>query len=190
MAWDLRAGLQEEDLRPGEYGSSPTPAAEVAVSREGDVNPSRDGTNSPGSHDRHRRHRASAEVDSSKVGRRTVRRRSLATTTMRAVGLGVGDRTIATGPCGGFEVTVVDAVVPLTAAPILTTDLFCRFGHSRPLRPGPGRQSRPEPKRPIRLRDPGVTATVRDEWRGQGMYVNERVTPGSPARWPTYARCP
>ena len=31
----------------------------------------------------------------------------------------------------------------------------------------------------IRLRDPGVTATVRDEWRGQGMYVNERATPGS-----------
>ena len=31
----------------------------------------------------------------------------------------------------------------------------------------------------IRLHDRSVTATVRDEWRGQGMYVNERVTPGS-----------
>jgi FtsX-like permease family len=184
QAWDLRVGLQEEELRPSgvRLGADPR-VAEVAVSREGDVNlVGRDGTTvqvgTTGIEGIDRAPRLTILEGRAPAGPREI---ALATTTMGAVGLRVGDRTMATGPCGGFEVTVVGrAVVPLTGGadpddgsilPLRSFEELCAQDLVASLD-----QNR---NAMVRLRDPGVAATVRDEWRGQGMYVNDRATPGS-----------
>jgi ABC-type lipoprotein release transport system permease subunit len=106
---------------------------------------------------------------------------ALATKTMQALGLHVGDRTTASGPCGTSETEVVgDVIVPNVGnnypedGSIITLDAFdelCALDLAVGFDVSDVAL--------VRLRDPGDAATVREEWRAEGLAVADRTKPVS-----------
>jgi ABC-type lipoprotein release transport system permease subunit len=106
---------------------------------------------------------------------------ALSVTVLRTLGLDIGSRTTASGPCGTFDVDVVGrVVVPITTGnypddgSILSLDAFdelCAQDLSA--------ESDVGNTALVKLRDPDAAGTVRDEWQAQGLLVSDRPVPAS-----------
>ena len=106
---------------------------------------------------------------------------ALASATMNALGLREGDRTMASGACGQFEVQVVGRViVPLTSSnypddgsivALGTLDELCAADNVAAIDVNTSAL--------VRLHHSGDLAAVRAEWQAQGFAVSDPETPNS-----------
>ena len=106
---------------------------------------------------------------------------ALASATMEAVGLPIGDRTMVRGPCGEFDVEIVGRViVPLTGSnypddgSILTAD-----GYDQLCAQANVASIDINTSALVRLRDNDDTDSVRHDWQSQGLPVSDPETPNS-----------
>ncbi len=185
QAWDVRVDFFGGRLREGAIALAADPrVADVAISRLGELN------------------LAGSDGDVAQVGAMglegisgssaltmlegrapsNTREIALASTTMRTLGLRLGEATMASGACGSVELTVVGRViVPLSddigdpdsgsVVTMATLDELCGQDLVSSLDENANAL--------VRFRDDVTGSVVRDEWRAQGMSVDDREVPGT-----------
>jgi ABC-type lipoprotein release transport system permease subunit len=183
-AWDVHVSFSADELRAGAGRLAADPrVAAVAISHRGGLNVV----------DRHGNPARVAATGIEAVtgplaltvlaghapsGPREI---ALASGTMHALGLEVGDRTTVSGACGSSEMVVTGRVrVPLTGGD--DTDA----GSIVPLRDLDGLCAQDligsadvNNVALVRFSEPVSAPAVRDEWRREGLHVTDRSTPGS-----------
>lgn len=184
QVWDVRVGFAAEELREGAERLAADPrVAAVAISRQGEV----ELMGGSGS---------TAQVGTTGIEALTgpvaltvldgrapsgPREIAMASSTMSGLGLRVGDRTMAAGACGSFEMTVVGRVsVPLTGNDDPDEGSIMTLGALDELCAQDLVASTDVNNNAlIRFHDDRTAPIVREEWRAEGLYVNDRTVPGS-----------
>jgi hypothetical protein len=180
--WDLTVSFRGEEVQAGAHRlAADQRVRDVAISRQGEVNlRAHDGETAQIATTGIARLVGAVPVTVLK-GRVPAEPReiALATKTMRKLGLHVGDRTTASGPCGSSETEVVgEVIVPDVGnnypedGSILTLDAFEQLC-AVDLASGFDLSDTAL----VGLRDRGDEAKVRDEWRAAGLPVTERSKP-------------
>ncbi len=183
-AWDLSVTLGADELKAGgQRLAADRRVRDVAISRQGEVN---------------LRARNGEIVQVATTGVASLAGRvpltllagrapagpgeiAVASKTMQEVGLRIGDRTTASGPCGAIETEIVgEAIVPNVGnnypedGSVMTLDGFeqlCAVDMTSDFDLADVAL--------VRLRDPDDSASIRDEWRAAGLAVRERARPVS-----------
>ena len=196
QTWDVRVDFFGGGLRDGAITLAADPrVAEVAISRLGELN------------------LAGSDGDAAQVGAMglegltgpsaltvlegrgpsSTREIAVASATMETLGLRLGETTTASGACGAVELTVVGRViVPLTddiadpdrgsVVTMATLDELCGQSLVSSLDENANAL--------VRFRDDVTVSVVRDEWRNQGMSVDDREVPGTIASFSDIQQVP
>jgi hypothetical protein len=185
QAWDVRVDFFGDGLRDGAIALAGDPrVADVAISRLGELNlAGSDGDAAPvGAMGLESLAGTSALTVLEGRAPSNTREIALASTTMRTLGLRLGATTMASGACGAVELTVVGrVVVPLSddigdpdrgsVVTMTTLDELCGQDLVSSLDENANAL--------VRFRDDVTVSVVRDEWRTQGMSVDDREVPGT-----------
>jgi putative ABC transport system permease protein len=196
QAWDVRVDFFGGGLRDGAIALAADPrVADVAISRLGELNLTGSDSDAVqvgamGLEDLTGRSALTVLEGRAPSSTREI---ALASTTMKTLGLRLGETTMASGSCGAAELTVVGRViVPLTddigdpdrgsVVTIATLDELCGQGLVSSLDENANAL--------VRFRDDVTVSAVRDEWRTQGLSVDDREVPGTIASFSDIGQVP